>query len=246
MCDRSRARRRRAGDDGAGLRLGSGLRRARSGLRRRAVRGLGPPPSRVPGRPHRALGWLVHADAHGRHRRRRPRRRALQLARRRRGGWRRGTRGDARHPAATDRLRPAGPHVGPPVDPAVVLAPARRRLRGDDPGVVQRAHRPRDRDGPGRRGPGLRPADPGARDLVDARRARRAQRHVHRLGARRPRVRPRPRAHGPRLERHRRVLHRRGRGAPPRTRPTTSSASCCRPRSTAHRCPSSTCSARWR
>ena len=105
--DGARRRRRRRSP------TGDRLRRARPGLRRRAVRGLGPPAHRVPGRPHRSLGRLVHADAHGRRRRRGPRRRALQLARRRRGGWRRGARGDARHPAATDRLRSRRTTRGP-------------------------------------------------------------------------------------------------------------------------------------
>ena len=109
---------------------------------------------------------------------------------------------------------------------------------------VRRAHRPRHRHRARRCRPGLRPADPGARDLVDAGRARRARRHVHGLGARRARARPRPCGQRPGVERHRRLLHQRGRGTSAPIPATTSSATSCGPRSTANRCPTCRCSAR--
>ena len=160
-------------------------------------------------------------------------------------GARRGARGTARHRPAADRRRPARAHVGPPADPAVVLAPPCRLLRAPDAGDVRCPDRPRHRHRPGRRRPGLRPAHPGAGDLVDARRPRRAGRHVHRLGARRARVRPRPRAQRAGLERHRRLLHggRRGAQAASGRRPRQRSAA--RRGRTASRCPTSTSSARW-
>ena len=80
------------------------------------------------------------------------------------------------HRAAADRHRPAGPHLGPPADPAVVLAhtgstsyESMTRALCDEliDGFIDTGTR--------RRRAGLRPADPGAGDLVDARRARRAR-----------------------------------------------------------------------
>ena len=194
---------------------------------------------RLPGRPHRAVGWLVPAD----HPRRSspPSPTTSTASRRSRSRSRRSRRRTTTH---GNRLRSIIATDPPDHTPERRLllpffAPeGRRALPRADPRAVPAAAARLRRARRGRRRRGVRQADPAAGHRRDPRHRSGAWRRLRRVGARRARARPAGRR-GPREVPgdHRAVLPRRDR-APPRPSPaTTSSPTSSMPSSTAQPVP---------